>query len=125
MLQDAALVTVESAPLPNAYENTIKPNSSFFCLTKSKSSVDSPSVRNKIAFRHPEVFVPTVVEFSNTSYAFWKASVKLVPPTGPRLSMNVNADELLSGSLLASVMGCRSKFPVQMLAIELNSITVA
>jgi len=69
VLHDAALVNVVSAPLPKAYENTMKPSSSLCFLIRSISRADSPSVRNKIAFKQPEVFVPLVFEFLKTSYA--------------------------------------------------------
>lgn len=87
------------------------------------SSSDSPSVRNKIALRHPEVLVPLVFELLKISYALLKAAVKLVPPLGPKLSIYDQAELTSEVDLLASVIGLRSE--LQVLAAELKSTTVA
>jgi len=87
------------------------------------SSVDSPSVKNKMAFKHPEVFVPTVLEFLKISYAKLNAAVKLVPPDGPKLLIYDQAEALFVFDLLASVIGFNSS--CHELAVELKSTTVA
>lgn len=67
VLQEAFLVILESAPLPNAYENTLNPSELLLETSLSKSRSDSPSVRNKINFEHPDELTPRELELSKMS----------------------------------------------------------
>lgn len=83
--QAACLVVWESASSPNAYANTLNPNLELCCFKVSRFNSEIPSVKNRIAFKHPDVLRPTCFEIWKISYALSKAPLKFVPPEAYKL----------------------------------------